>query len=125
MIRYFNVDGFDQPADFSIRTLAQLAREYKTDITGLFEVFNNFKDEVDYIEAVARIGKIAFNAGSEREILDVSYTVYDMYDILTRDMTLAERLINALFESMQGEKNFTKPPKRRRAEVAKSKEDDE
>lgn len=122
MIRYITVNGVDTPADFSIRTLAQLAREYKTDITGLFDVFQNFADEVDYIDAVAKIGMCALNAGAQREGLGKTYTVYDIYDILTRNMALAEQLLAALFESMQGDEVFTKPPKE--AKVAKKTEAD-
>lgn len=116
MVRYFSIDGVDTPADFSIRTLAQLARVYNTDITGLFEAFSNFKDELDYIDAVANIGSLALNAGAQREGTGKSYTAYDLYDILSQDMTLAEQIINSLFESMQSSANFTAPPK---AKVAK------
>lgn len=121
MIRYFVIDGVEQPADFSIMTLAQLGREYNTDITGLFEVFQGFSDEVEYIDAVAKVGMCALNAGAKREGITKSYTVYDLYDILTRDMSLAEQFINTLFESMQGDKNFTEPP----TKVAKKKDHDE
>lgn len=125
MVRYFSINGVDTPADFSIRTLAQLAREYKTDITGLFDVFQNFADEADYIDAVAKIGMCALNVGAQREGLDKTYTVYDVYDILTRDMALAEQFLNALFESMQGDEVFTKPPKKTKvAKVAKKTEAD-
>ena len=110
MVRYFTINGVEQPADFSIMTLAQLGREYNTDITGLYEVFKGFANEVDYIEAVATIGMCALNAGAKREGIAESYTKYDLYDILTRDMSLAEQFINALFESMQGEAVFQKPP---------------
>lgn len=123
MIRYFTIEGVDTPADFSIRTLAQLGREYHTDITGLFEAFKNFADEVDYIDAVAKIGMCALNAGAKREGITKSYTVYDLYDILTRDMSLAEQFINTLFQSMQGDENFTEPPKK--TKVAKKKNHDE
>lgn len=116
MIRYITVNGVDTPADFSIRTLAQLARAYNTDITGLFEVFSSFKDELDYIDAVANIGSLALNAGAQREGTGKSYTAYDLYDILSQDMALAEKMINSLFESMQSTENFTEPPK---AKVAK------
>ena len=110
MLRYFVIEGVDTPADFSIRTLAQLGREYHTDITGLFDVFQNFADEVDYIDAVAKIGMCALNAGAQREGTGKIYTMYDLYDILTKDMSLAEQFINALFESMQGDAVFQKPP---------------
>ena len=116
MVRYFSIDGVDTPADFSIRTLAQLARVYNTDITGLFDAFSNFKDELDYIDAVANIGSLALNAGAQREGTGKSYTAYDLYDILSQDMALAEQMINSLFESMQSSANFTAPPK---AKVAK------
>lgn len=116
MVRYFSIDGVDTPADFSIRTLAQLARVYNTDITGLFDTFSSFKDELDYIDAVANIGSLALNAGAQREGTGKSYTAYDLYDILSQDMTLAEQMINSLFESMQSSGNFTAPPK---AKVAK------
>lgn len=111
MVKYFVIDGVDTPADFSIMTLAQLARTYDTDITGLFDVFSNFKSEVEYIDAVAHIGVCALNAGAKRESTGNSFTVYNLYDILSVDMSLAEQFIEALFASMKADANFTKPPK--------------
>ncbi len=118
MVHYFDIAGHSTPADFSIMTLAQLAQKYHSDMTGLAEVFQGFEDEAQYLEAVANIGVIAFNAGSKRENTGKEYTIYDMYDALTADMSLAEKLINTLFSSMRGEEVFPTP--RATAEKKKS-----
>lgn len=110
MVHYLDIAGQSTPADFSIMTLAQLAKTYGTDITGLAEVFQNFSDEVEYIEVVANIGVMAFNAGAKREKTGKEYTIYDMYDALSSDMSLAEALINHLFTSMRGDAVFPAPP---------------
>lgn len=118
MVHYFDIAGHSAPADFSIMTLAQLAQKYGSDMTGLAEVFQGFEDEAQYIDAVANIGVIAFNAGAKREKTGKEFTIYDMYDALTSDMSLAEKLINTLFSSMRGEEVFPTP--RATAEKKKS-----
>lgn len=110
MVHYLDIAGQSTPADFSIMTLAQLAKTYNTDITGLAEVFQNFSDEVEYIEVVANIGVAAFNAGAKREKTGKEFSIYDMYDALTADMSLAENLLNNLFSSMRTEQVFPTPP---------------
>lgn len=118
MVHYFDIAGHSAPADFSIMTLAQLAQKYGSDMTGLAEVFQGFEDEIQYIDAVANIGVIAFNAGAKREKTGKEFSIYDMYDALTADMSLAEKLINTLFSSMRGEEVFPTP--RATAEKKKS-----
>ena len=110
MVHYLDIAGQSAPADFSIMTLAQLAKTYNTDITGLAELFQSFSDEVEYIEVVANIGVMAFNAGAKREKTGKEFSIYDMYDALTADMSLAENLLNNLFSSMRTEQVFTTPP---------------
>ena len=110
MIRYINIAGVEHPVDYSIMTLAQLARAYKSDITGLAEVFQSFKDEVEYIDAVATIGVVALNAGAKREGTGKEFTKYDLYDALSADMSLANSLVTDLFDSMRGDAVFTTPP---------------
>lgn len=109
MVHYLDIAGQSTPADFSIMTLAQLAKTYNTDITGLAELFQSFNDEVEYIEVVANIGVAAFNAGAKREKTGKEFTIYDMYDALTADMSLAENLLNNLFSSMRTEQVFPTP----------------
>lgn len=110
MVHYLDIAGQSTPADFSIMTLAQLAKTYNTDITGLAELFQSFSDEVEYIEVVANIGVMAFNAGAKREKTGKEFSIYDMYDALTADMSLAENLLNNLFSSMRTEQVFPTPP---------------
>ena len=98
------------PADYSIMTVAQIAQHYGTDVTGLVDVFQNLNGEVAYLEAIATIGAYALNAGAKREATGKTYTVYDMYDYLTEDMSLASQLIETLFSSVSGKSVFPTPP---------------
>ena len=89
MVHYLDIAGQSAPADFSIMTLAQLAKNTALTLQGLPKSLN-FSDEVEYIEVVANIGVMAFNAGAKREKTGKEYTIYDMYDALSSDMSLAE-----------------------------------
>lgn len=106
MIRNINYCGERRPADFSIMTAIKLAKEYDVDITALQEKIANLGDMEGYMDFVARLGVIALNEGAKREGLDDRYTVYDLYDALSEDLSIAEELINNLLDSFGGKKVF-------------------
>ena len=100
-------------------TLVRLAKAYNTDLSGLQEIFAKFDNEEDRIRFVGNLGAIALTEGSRREGGGVRYTPDDIFDMLTADITLAEQLIDMLFETMEGSKVFPKaatttaPPKKK------------
>lgn len=106
MLRTINYCGEQRPADFSIKTALMLAKEYGIDITALQEKIANLSDMEDYVDFVAKVGVIALNEGAKREGLDVRYTVYDLYDALTNDLSIAEALVDNLTDSFGGKKVF-------------------
>lgn len=108
MIRQLNISGEQCPADFSIMTLAKIAREYDTDITGLatLAALDCLDEQLKFI---ATLGAEALNAGAEREHLLRKYTVYDLYDALTEDLSLAETLLTAFKDTFEGSSVFPKP----------------
>lgn len=109
MIRQVTIAGVECPADFSIMTLAALADEYGTDITGLAEMLRDGKSATEHIRFVARVGVAALNAGALRAGVEKRYTEYDIYDEMTADMTIAEQLLGALGETFKGEAVFPMP----------------
>ena len=119
MLHYIDFGGKELPVDFNIRTLIRVAKAYNTDLTGLQEVFANFTDEEDYITFVGNIGSVALTEGSRREGGGIIFTPDDVYDIITVDMSIAQQLIDMLFETMRGTEVFpaaaapTKPPKKK------------
>lgn len=108
MLRTLNIGGEQCPADFSIMTAIKLAKEYGVDITGLQEKVANLGDLEGYLDFVAKLGAIALNQGAKREGIDKHYTVYDLYDILGDDLSIAEELVANLLDSFGGKKVFPK-----------------
>ena len=106
MVRTFNIGGEQCPADFSIMTAVKLAKEYGVDITGLQEKVSNLGDLEGYLDFVAKIGVIALNEGAKREGLEKRYTIYDLYDILSEDLSIAEEFVSNLLDSFGGKKVF-------------------
>lgn len=106
MIRLLKIGNAECPADFSIKTAIKLAKAYGVDITGLQEKVANLGDLEGYLDFVAKVGVIALNEGAEREGIEKRYTVYDLYDVLTEDLSIAEELIANLFDSFGGKKVF-------------------
>ena len=106
MVRTFNIGGEQRPADFSIMTAVKLAKEYGVDITGLQEKVSNLGDLEGYLDFVAKIGVIALNEGAKREGREKRYTIYDLYDILSEDLSIAEELVANLLDSFGGKKVF-------------------
>lgn len=109
MIRQLNISGEQCPADFSIMTLAKIAREYDTDITGLATLAAGDGHLDEQLKFIATLGAEALNAGAERERLLRKYTVYDLYDALTEDLSLAETLLTAFKDTFEGSSVFPKP----------------
>lgn len=108
MIRTFTIAGEKCPADFSIMTAVKLAKEYGIDVTGLQAKIANLNDTEDYLDFVAKTGTIAFNEGAKREGLDKRYTVYDLYDIMSEDLSIAQELISNMLDSFGSSKVFPK-----------------
>lgn len=106
MLRTINYCGEQRPADYSIMTAIKLSKEYGIDITGLQEKIASLGEMDDYIDFVARLGVVVLNEGAKREGLDVRYTVYDLYDALTADLSIAEELVDNLLDSFSNEKVF-------------------
>jgi hypothetical protein len=119
MLQYINHNGKQLPIDFNIKTLVCLAKVYNTSITGLSDVFYSFKDEADSIAFIANVGAVALSEGSRRAGGAATYTDDDIYDMLTVDISLAEKLIDMLFATMQSSQVFPKaatatmPPKKK------------
>lgn len=111
MIRHLNISGEPCPADFSIFTLAQLARKYDTDITGLGELLAQQTSLEEQIRLVASIGEVALNNGAKREGIRKHYTEYDLYDALTADMSLSGEILSAFSETFKGSTVFPMPSK--------------
>lgn len=109
MIRYFEINGAQEPADFNIMTSATLARECGTDITGLVEKLQSYTNEIDYIDFAAKVGVEALNAGAKRNATGKTFTVYDLYDAFTANFALAAELITAFVQAMTGESVFPAP----------------
>ena len=114
MLRQINYNGTELNADFNIRTLLKIAKCYNVDLTGIEEVFRNFKDQEDILTFVATIGSVALTEGGRRATetgVYRSYSVDDLFDMLTVDMSIAEQLLNELFASMEGSNVFPTAPK--------------
>lgn len=114
MLRQINYNGTELNADFNIRTLLKIAKCYNVDLTGIEEVFRNLKDQEDILTFVATIGSVALTEGARRATKTgeyKSYSVDDLFDMLTVDMSIAEHLLNELFASMEGSNVFPTAPK--------------
>lgn len=109
MIRYIEIAGESHPADFSILTLAQLARKYDVDITGLAEVAAGGGHLDEQIQFIAEVGTAALNAGAKREGKDKRFTGYDVIDAMTVDLSLIEAILTAFKEAFEGSVVFQKP----------------
>lgn len=119
MLHYIHHEGKELPVDFNVWTLMLLAKAYNTDLSGLHEIFARFDNEEDRIRFVGNLGAIALTEGSRRDGGGVRFTPDDIFDMLTTDMTLAEQLIDMLFETMEGSTVFpmaptTKEPQKKR-----------
>lgn len=121
MLRYITHCGENLPVNFNIKTLLEIAKVYGTDLTGIQEVFKGFKGDEDSITFVATVGAVALTEGARRTAEDGEYKRYtldDLYDMLTVDMSLAEQLLDVFFSSMNAPKVFpkaakVKPPKKK------------
>lgn len=109
MVRYFEVNGVSEPADFSVMVAATLARECGTDITGLVEKVQEYTNEVDFIEFAAKAGVQALNQGARRMGTGKTFTVYDLYDAFTLDFSLSTEIITYFIKSLSGEAVFQEP----------------
>lgn len=112
MIRYLTVQGAKQPADFSIMTLAQVARKYDVDVTGLGELLGSKSALDEQFELLATIGVVALNNGARREGLDKRYSEFDLYDAFTADLELTSEIIVAFGESFQSSTVFQTPARK-------------
>lgn len=118
MLRTILFDNQELPVDYSIMTALKLAEAYNTDITGLSEVFSHLNTLEEQLQFVTTVGAIALTEGSLRQACEQGhgpakrYTKYDVLDVLTADMSLAEVIIQQLSESLEATKVFqTAPPK--------------
>lgn len=107
MIRYIDIAGDKCPADISIMTTIKLAKHYGIDITGIQEKISSLGDLEDYLDFVVELGVIVLNDGARREGIERRYTTYDLQDILTADLSIAEALLANLLDSFSGDKVFS------------------
>lgn len=109
MVRYFSVNGTEQPADFSIVMVARLAKRCDTDITGLVEKVQSLSDEGDFLEFAAKVGAEALNFGAKREATGKVYDEFDLYDAFTANIALASEMVTALVETLTEREVFSEP----------------
>lgn len=116
MLRQIKYNGQELSADFNIRTLLKIAKCYNVDLTGIQEVFLGFKDDQEaMLTFVATMGSVALTEGARRTAEGGEYKCYsvdDLFDMLTVDMSIAEQLLNELFASMEGSNVFPTAPKK-------------
>lgn len=117
MLRYITSNNEQLPADFSLMTAVKIAKAYGTDITGISEIFSKLDDAESQLIFLSRVGAIALTEGSLRCAVETHipiteakrYTEYDVIDMLTVDMSMAEELTRHLSESFENLAVFQKP----------------
>lgn len=109
MVRYFEVNGQQCPADYSIVMVARLAKRCGTDITGLVEMVQGLSDEGDFLEFAAKVGTEALNFGAKREATGMVFSEFDLYDAFTADVAIAGEMVTALVETLTDKEVFSEP----------------
>lgn len=122
MVKYVELNGNKYPVGFSIRELFGICARRNKTLEELLAMLMSASEGLtaETYDVALDLCRTALNVGARREGVEARFTIEELDDIFSTDISAVETMVSAVFETINAPQVFPMPstqtarPKRRR-----------
>jgi hypothetical protein len=113
MVNFVEIRGNKYPVGFSIRELFAICGRRNKSLEEIMTALATTGEMItpDAYELALELCKTGLNVGARREGVEARFTIEDLDDIFSEDLSVLEHMIDAIIKSINAPKVFPTPPK--------------